>query len=59
MGALIYEVRSKRYWCLWGYHSFNAYVKDVGEEVNKKRTQLYNAISVAERLLPSVPEEWW
>ena len=57
LGSLLFEVRSKRYWNFYGYHSFNAFIGEVGEAVDKRRTQLYGSISVAERLLPSVPEE--
>lgn len=57
LGQLMYRVRSTRCWSLWGYHSFNAYVKDVGLTVDKKRTQIYGTVGIAERLLPNVPEK--
>jgi hypothetical protein len=55
LGALVYELRSKRYWYLMGYQSFGSYMVDLEDALKRKKTQIYNAISVAEHLLPHVP----
>lgn len=52
LGALVYELRSKRYWYLMGYQSFGSYMVDLEDALKRKKTQIYNAISVAEQLLP-------
>lgn len=56
LGYLLNEVRKKRYWEDWGFPSFGVYIKDIETKIQKKRSQIYNAISVADRLLPYANE---
>jgi hypothetical protein len=57
LGALVYELRSKRYFYLMGYQSFGAYMEDLKDAVKREKTQIYVAIGVAEQLLPHMPED--
>jgi hypothetical protein len=62
LGTYLLEVRSKKFWLLWvseegePHSSFGGYLKSIQNRVDKGRTQLYQTISVAERLLPQVSE---
>jgi len=53
---MLVEVKTKKYWKDWGYDSFGKFVDHVKEKVNKGRSQIYNTISVAEKLLPYAQE---
>jgi hypothetical protein len=56
LGSKLLTIRTKKYWIALGFKSFNAYIESVKEKINHGRTQLYQFISVAEKLLPSVSE---
>ena len=56
LGTMLVEVKTKKYWKDWGYDSFGKFVDHVKEKVNKGRSQIYNTISVAEKLLPYASE---
>jgi hypothetical protein len=56
LGYLCKEVEDAKYWALWNHPNFNAFVQEVGERIRKKRTRIYNAISVARYLLPHTSE---
>jgi hypothetical protein len=56
LGTLMVEVKTNKYWKDWGYESFGKFVDHVKEKVNKGRSQIYNTISVAEKLLPYASE---
>lgn len=56
LGAVLFDVRKNRYYEGWGYHSFGSYISDLADRVRKERSQLYAYISVAEKLLPFMPE---
>lgn len=72
LGNLLLKIRSKKYWLLWEgpqdilgmgtievapFQSFGAYIASLKDRVDKGRTQLYQLISVAEKLLPTVGEQ--
>lgn len=57
LGNLLFEVRAKKYWLMWGAPSFGQYIKDLEDSTGLGRTQTYQAISVAEVLLPVTSEE--
>jgi hypothetical protein len=56
LGTMLVEVKNHKYWKDWGYESFGKFVDHVKEKVNKGRSQIYNTISVAEKLLPYASE---
>lgn len=49
VGAYLLEVRNKKFWLLWDFQTFGDFIESLEF---KGRTQLYNTISVAEKLLP-------
>lgn len=58
LGVALLEVRTKKFWSLWGFDSFGSYIDSIKDRVDRERTQLYNAITVAQHLLPAgVPED--
>lgn len=56
LGTMLVEVKQNKYWKDWGFESFGKFVQYVEEKVKKGRSQIYNTISVAEKLLPYVSE---
>jgi hypothetical protein len=58
LGTVLLKVRTKKYWHAWGFPSFGAYIDSIKNQVGKGRTQLYQTIGVADKLLPFVtPDE--
>src|SRR6185312_9710828 len=57
VGVVLIEVRDAKAWLIRDFHSFEAYLKDIGEKLRKGRTALYMYAAVAERLLPSISRE--
>src|SRR5205807_8005498 len=57
LGANLLQVRSKRFWLLWGFPSFSKYIESIKDQIQKGRTQLYHCIAIAEKLLPAVSQE--
>lgn len=56
LGSLLLRVKARQFWLTWGYKSFGQYIDDLRGKIGRQRSQLYNVVSVAERLLPSVSE---
>lgn len=56
LGNTLFEIRRGKVWKEWGHESFGAYIDTIREKIDKSRSHLYSAISVAEKLLPSVEE---
>jgi hypothetical protein len=56
LGYLLNIVRQKKYWQDWGHSSFGSYIKEIETRVKRGRSQIYSAISVADRLLPYTDE---
>lgn len=57
LGVALLEARSKKFWLLWGFGSFGAFIKKMEEVVGRRRSQLYNTISTVEKLLPCVGQD--
>ena len=57
LGTLVHKIRQKKYWEYFGYHSFGSYVANLEPKINKKRSQVYLCIGVAEALTPHIHEE--
>jgi hypothetical protein len=56
LGAVLFDIRSNRFYEGWGFGSFGSYINNLHERVQKGRSQLYACISVAEKLLPYLEE---
>jgi hypothetical protein len=56
LGSLLMKVKERRHWLTWGFESFGKYIDDLRGKIGRQRSQLYNIVSVAERLLPSISE---
>lgn len=56
LGNKLLEIRTKRHWSEWGFESFGKYIETIREQIDKGRTQLYQTISISEKLLPTVSE---
>ena len=52
LGTLLLRVRTKKYWHALGYPTFGSYIDKIKDKVGKGRTQLYQVVGVAEKLLP-------
>lgn len=57
LGNVLYHIRQKKYWIMWGHQSWGSYIKSVEEKFNRGRTQLFQWVSIAENLLPMMTEE--
>jgi hypothetical protein len=57
LGTLLLTVREQKYWLDLNYKSFGSYLSEIQTQLGKGRAQLYQAISVCEKLLPEVTEE--
>lgn len=57
LGAALVTVSDKKLWMVWGLKSFGEYLETVGPRINYSRSQMYNIIGIAEKLLPVVSEE--
>lgn len=56
LGRQLLRVKERQFWLTWGFKSFGQYIDDLRGKIGRQRSQLYNVVSVAERLLPSVSE---
>lgn len=59
LGSVLLHIRQKKLWLLLddgAYKSFPTYIDTIKTKIEKGRTQLYAAISTAERLLPFIDE---
>lgn len=57
LGKKMLRVQQGQYWREWGYPSVAAYYQSVGARIGRQRAQMYNYVSVAEKLLPYVSEQ--
>jgi len=57
LGRLLLRVQQERYWEGWGFGSFGQYIDSIREIIDRGRAQVYAAISVVGRLLPSITEQ--
>ena len=57
LGALLREVKINQYWITFGFQRFSSYLETVCEKIDRRRSQAYAILSVAETLLPLISEE--
>jgi len=57
LGGLLREVKIHAYWQAFGYDRFSSYLEFIREKIDRRRSQLYAILSVAEVLLPYLSEE--
>ena len=57
LGSLLREVKVNQFWVSYGFERFSSYLEQVREKIDRRRSQLYAILSVAEVLLPHVSEE--
>lgn len=57
LGSLLLTIRNDRLWVEWGHHSFGSYIQSIRGRIGTGRTQIYQTLSVVDRLLPIVGEE--
>lgn len=56
LGSLVHQVRQKKYWDAYGYHSFGSYVASLEPKIKRKRSQVYLCVGVIETLGSQVSE---
>jgi hypothetical protein len=56
LGRQLLRVQQDKLWVPWGFQSFGSYIDSVRQQIDKGRSQIYNCISVADKLLPAVCE---
>ena len=56
LGALLREVKINQYWIAFGFDRFSTYLEQVREKIDRRRSQVYAILSVAETLLPHISE---
>ena len=57
LGSLLREVKLQQYWVAYGFDRFSSYLETIREKIDRRRSQLYAILSVAEVLLPHISEE--
>ena len=57
LGGLLREVKINQYWRSYGYPRFSSYLDVIREKIDRRRSQVYAFLSVAEALLPFMTEE--
>ena len=57
LGALLWEVKVQQYWIAYGFDRFSSYLEQVRQKIDRRRSQVYAILSVAEALLPFISEE--
>ena len=57
LGALLREVKVEQYWISYGFDRFSSYLEQVRQKIDRRRSQVYAILSVAETLLPHISEE--
>ena len=56
LGSLLREVKLQQYWVAYGFDRFSSYLETIREKIDRRRSQLYAILSVAEVLLPHISE---
>lgn len=57
LGSLAHKVRQKKYWQVYGHHSFGAFVASLEPKIKRKRSQVYLCVTVVETLGSQISEE--
>ena len=50
LGGLLREVKLQQYWIALGYDRFSSYLEDIRGKIDRRRSQMYAILSVAEAL---------
>jgi len=56
LGSLLREVKVNQYWIAFGFQRFSSYLETVRQKIDRRRSQVYAILSVAETLLPLISE---
>ena len=56
LGSLLREVKVQQYWISLGFDRFSSYLEQVRQKIDRRRSQVYAILSVAETLLPHISE---
>lgn len=57
LGSLAHKVRQRKYWSVYGHHSFGSFVASLEPKVNRKRSQVYLCVGVVETLGSQISED--
>ncbi len=57
LGSALVCVQENHYWREWGYASWGSYIDFVCRQIGRRRAQVYNVLTVAQKLLPSISED--
>jgi len=57
LGSLLREVKLQQYWLAYGFDRFSSYLETIREKIDRRRSQVYAILSVAEVLLPHISED--
>src|SRR5208282_3852661 len=57
LGKLLAEFKAAEHWRLLGYETFPKFMLELRDKYNRGKTQLWNYLTVAEKLLPLYPAE--
>jgi hypothetical protein len=57
LGSLLREVKVNMFWVTYGFERFSSYLEHVREKIDRRRSQVYAILSVAEVLLPHISED--
>lgn len=57
LGSLMLRAKNEQLWIPLGYERFSSMIEDIGKKIDRRRSQMYAILSVAEVLSPYLSEE--
>ena len=57
LGCLMLKAKNEQFWIPLGYDRFSSMIEDIGKKIDRRRSQMYAILSVAEVLSPYLSEE--
>ena len=57
LGCLMLRAKNEQLWIPLGYQRFSSMIEDIGKKIDRRRSQMYAILSVAEVLSPYLSEE--
>jgi hypothetical protein len=57
LGCLMLKAKNEQLWMSLGYDRFSSMIEDIGKKIDRRRSQMYAILSVAEILSPYLAEE--
>lgn len=57
LGNLLLRAKNEQFWIPLGYERFSSMIEDIGKKIDRRRSQMYAILSVAEVLSPYLSEE--